>query len=104
MLHVRDTLAQMTGAVQDVAVRMRDVAADAATQRQALDAVLGHLDALTTLTDANANMVAQSVMASDEMNASAERLTEVVARAQGGDATVAERSAQREPSVAVDFF
>lgn len=104
VLHVRDTLAQMTGAVQDVAVRMRDVATDAATQRQALDDVLGHLDALTALTDANASMVAQSVMASDDMTASAQHLTAVVARARGGDPAVAAPTTQPEPTAAVDFF
>jgi methyl-accepting chemotaxis protein len=86
VLQVRGTLAQMTSAVQDVAQRMREVAADAGRQRTALDGVLGHLDALTTLTDANASMVAQSVMASDDMNASAQRLTDVVAGAQAGAA------------------
>jgi len=104
VLHVRETLKLMTGAVQDVAVRMRDVATDAARQRQSLDGVLGHLDALTALTDANASMVAQSVMASDEMNASAERLTEVVARAQAGGADVAAASAPADSEAAVDFF
>jgi methyl-accepting chemotaxis protein len=107
VLHVRDTLSRMTGSVQDVARRMREVSADAQQQRLALDGVLGHLDALTTLTDANASMVAQSVMASDDMNASARELTEVVARAQGGTAPAAlpAREPAREPAkVEVDYF
>ncbi|MBQ0957776.1 hypothetical protein KAK06_02290 [Ideonella sp. 4Y11] len=101
VLHVRDTLQRMTQSVQDVAARMREVSEDAHQQREALDGVLGHLDALTTLTDANASMVAQSVMASDDMNANARQLTDVVARAQG-------RVPITPPSVAaeeaVDFF
>ncbi|MBQ0929472.1 hypothetical protein KAK07_14645 [Ideonella sp. 4Y16] len=106
VLHVRETLQRMTGSVQDVAARMREVAEDASRQREALDGVLGHLDALTTLTDANASMVAHSVMASDDMNASARQLTEVVARAQGqGSAprpVVAPVTAEAEP--AIEFF
>ncbi|MBN8489051.1 MAG: hypothetical protein J0M20_15175 [Burkholderiales bacterium] len=101
VLHVRDTLTRMTGSVQDVAQRMREVSADARQQRQALDGVLGHLDALTALTDANASMVAQSVMASDDMNASARHLTEVVASAQGGQ--TAHQASAREDAV-VEFF
>lgn len=102
VLHVRDSLARMTGSVQDVAQRMREVSADALQQRQALDGVLGHLDALTTLTDANASMVAQSVMASDEMNASARQLTEVVASAQGGVALMGHAPATEDAEV--EFF
>lgn len=83
VLQVRGTLAGMIGAVQEVALRMSEVSADAVQQRQALEQVLGHLDALTTLTDANASMVAQSVMTSDDMNASAQRLAEIVTQAQG---------------------
>jgi methyl-accepting chemotaxis protein len=102
VLHVRETLDRMTHAVQDVASRMREVSSDAVQQRQAQDQVLGHLDALTTLTDANASMVAQSVMASDDMNASAQQLAGIVARAQGREAprTVAAPA----PADAVDFF
>ncbi len=102
MLQVRTTLAGMIDAVQDVALRMRDVSADAVQQRQALDQVLGHLNALTELTDANASMVAQSVMASDDMNESAQQLAEVVAQAQG-QATGAAPAAGRAEK-AVDFF
>lgn len=104
VLRVRATLAQMTAAVQDVAGRMREVAIDASTQRQALDGVLGHLDALTALTDANASMVAQSVMASDDMNASAQRLTDVVAAAQGSDAAVPVPAPPQVQPGAVQYF
>jgi methyl-accepting chemotaxis protein len=102
VLHVRDTLSQMNGAVQEVASRMREVSADAGRQREALDGVLGHLDALTALTDANASMVAQSVMASDDMNASAQQLTEVVARARGGQPEPA--GAAPAEDAEVEFF
>lgn len=101
VLHVRDTLQRMTHSVQDVAARMREVSEDARQQREALDGVLGHLDALTTLTDANASMVAQSVMASDDMNANARQLTDVVARAQG-QVPITEPAAAADE--AVDFF
>jgi methyl-accepting chemotaxis protein len=102
VLQVRTTLAGMIDAVQDVALRMRDVSADAVQQRQALDQVLGHLNALTELTDANASMVAQSVMASDDMNESAQQLAEIVAQAQGQATGTAPAAGRAEK--AVDFF
>jgi methyl-accepting chemotaxis protein len=102
VLHVRATLAGMIDAVQDVALRMREVSADAVQQRQALDQVLGHLNSLTELTDANASMVAQSVMASDDMNESAQQLAEIVAQAQGQATGTAPAAGRAEK--AVDFF
>ncbi|MEK8026189.1 methyl-accepting chemotaxis protein [Pseudaquabacterium rugosum] len=73
------TLGQTCEAVDSVAGHMGRLNDDAQDQAQALQGVLDGLVRITELTDANAAMVAGSVMASQAMHESAERLREAVA-------------------------
>lgn len=77
---VKESLAGIVQNVEDVAARTQQVASDAMAQSQSLAAVKQRLEDLAELTDSNAQLVATSVMAADEMNASAADLREMVAR------------------------
>ena len=108
-------------------MRTQSVALDAMEQTQSLAGVQHRLHELADLTDSNAQLVATSVIAADEMNASASELREMVARTTVGHeptpgaspevvapmpvANPATRLAPRpvvgaaaQPSAAVEFF
>jgi methyl-accepting chemotaxis protein len=82
---VRERLTAMIGDVEAVAERTQQVAADAVTQSQSLAEVTSRLDELKRLTDANAQLVASSVIAADGMSESAGELRGMVARGRHGE-------------------
>ncbi len=76
---VRAVLEGIAGGVEAVADEMRAVSAEARHQGDSLQRVLGGLDDLASLTRTNADMVAESVMAAEDMREHAQRLRQVVA-------------------------
>jgi methyl-accepting chemotaxis protein len=76
---VRQVLDGIAGGVDAVADGMRAVATDAREQSDALQRVLVGLDELAGLTSSNADMVAESVMAAEDMREHAQRLRGTVA-------------------------
>lgn len=84
---VKQRLGDMTADVEAVTGRTQQVASDARMQSQSLTEVKARLDELKQLTDANAQLVATSVMAADGMNDSATALRSMVeqGRAGGGE-------------------
>jgi methyl-accepting chemotaxis protein len=73
---------EMLGAVDDVATRAREVAAQAVAQTAALADARDRLGRLSELTRTNAEMVGQSVLAADGMSGSADRLQAMVEQLQ----------------------
>jgi Methyl-accepting chemotaxis protein (MCP) signalling domain len=78
-LAVRQVLEGIASGVEAVADDMRAVSTEASHQGDSLQRVLGGLDDLAELTRANAGMVAESVMAAEDMREHAQRLRQVVA-------------------------
>jgi hypothetical protein len=76
---VREVLEGIAGGVEAVADEMRAVSTEASHQGDSLQRVLGGLDDLADLTRTNADMVAESVMAAEDMREHAQRLRQVVA-------------------------
>jgi hypothetical protein len=99
---VRQQLDAMSEAVENVAIRSRGVSADARGQSSALEQIMSSLDELTRLTDANAQLVAESVMAADGMNDSASELRSMVASVQTDGAAAS--TAQGQVATQVEFF
>ncbi|EHR73580.1 methyl-accepting chemotaxis protein [Burkholderiales bacterium JOSHI_001] len=81
---VREVLAGIAGGVDAVADEMRSVAGEAQQQSQALLRVMNGLDELAQLTRSNADMVAESVMAAEDMRDNAQHLRNVVAGIDSG--------------------
>jgi len=75
---VRKVLQGMATSVDAVAAEMRAVTTEAQQQSAALQRVMKGLDDLSNITQTNAEMVANSVMAADEMSQHAQRLNAVV--------------------------
>ena len=75
---VRQVLDGIAGGVEAVADEMRAVADESRVQSDSLQRVLGGLDDLSSLTRANADMVAESVMCAEDMREHAQRLREMV--------------------------
>ncbi len=65
VLSVKKMLDQMSLAIDGVATRTHALSADAEQQTISLEQIMNGLDSLTQLTDANATMVAESVIAAD---------------------------------------
>ena len=78
VLGVEAQIAAMLDAVEDVARRSKDVAAQSQAQTEALADAKSRLARLTELTRTNAEMVGSSVLAADGMSTSAERLQSMV--------------------------
>ena len=76
---VKQVLDGMTAGVDGVTSQMRAVADEARVQSDALQRVMSGLEDLNQLTVSNAELVAQSVMAADEMRDRAQQLRAVVA-------------------------
>lgn len=75
---VRGVLEGISSGVEAVADEMRAVSDEARLQSDSLQQVLGGLDDLSSLTRSNADMVAESVMAAEDMREHAQRLRRVV--------------------------
>ena len=75
---VREVLEGISGGVEAVADDMRAVAAESHSQSELLQRVTRGLDDLSQITRSNADMVAESVMAAEEMREHAVRLRTVV--------------------------
>lgn len=106
---VKQRLGDMTADVEAVASRTQQVASDALMQSQSLAEVKARLEELKHLTDANAQLVATSVMAADGMNESASALRNMVARGRGEEpappsAPVASTAGPTASAAAVEFF
>jgi methyl-accepting chemotaxis protein len=103
---VKQQLYAMIEAVEQVAARTGEVSADARVQSESLEQVMLSVDALTRLTDANAQLVAESVLAADGMNDSAGELRAMVAQVQMDDDVARALPVAEATKVAagVDFF
>ena len=102
---VKQQLGGMTIDVEAVTGRTQQVASDALMQSQSLVEVKARLDELKQLTEANAQLVATSVMAADGMNDSASALRSMVAQGRDGPAaTASEPPAAATPTDAVEYF
>lgn len=103
---VKQRLGDMRADVEAVTGRTQQVASDALVQSQSLAEVKARLDELKQLTDANAQLVATSVMAADGMNDSAAALRSMVAQGRGEHVAEPGASGQTaEPGKeAVEFF
>ena len=75
---VRRVLQEMATSVDAVAAEMRAVTTETQQQSAALQRVMQGLEDLSSITQTNAEMVANSVMAADEMSQHAQRLNAVV--------------------------
>ena len=75
---VREVLDGINHGVEAVADDMRAVAAESVNQSASLQRVMRGLDDLAELTRSNADMVAESVMAAEDMREHAQRLRQVV--------------------------
>jgi methyl-accepting chemotaxis protein len=82
---VKQVLDGIGTGVDGVTRQMRALADEAVVQSDALQRVMKGLDDLNALTMSNAESVAQSVMASDDMRDRAQQLREVVAALDQGD-------------------
>ncbi|HEX5310821.1 methyl-accepting chemotaxis protein [Aquabacterium sp.] len=80
VMSVKRQLDEMVQAVESVAQRTQAVSSDAREQSSALAHVMCSLDELAQLTEANAGLVAESVMAADGMNDSAGQLRHMLAQ------------------------
>lgn len=80
---VRSILQEIGSAVEAVAARMRGLSSDTAQQSESLGQVTQNLARLVALTQANASMVADSVMTAGEMSDSADQLSGLVAQVLG---------------------
>ena len=98
VMSVKRQLDEMVQAVESVAQRTQAVSSDAREQSSALAHVMCSLDELAQLTEANAGLVAESVMAADGMNDSASQLrhmltqVDVASLAPGLPSTVAAKA------------
>lgn len=109
---VKQRLGDMRADVEAVTGRTQQVASDALMQSQSLAEVKLRLDELKQLTDANAQLVATSVMAADGMNDSASALRSMVAQGRDGHAAPGAPAAHPAPAApaatrqidAVEFF
>lgn len=104
---VKQRLEDMTADVEAVAGRTQQVASDALQQSQSLAEVKLKLEELKQLTDANAQLVASSVLAADGMNDSASELRHMVEQGQEGSSTLPQSEAQLHAAKekdAVEFF
>ncbi len=104
---VKQRLGDMTADVEAVTGRTQQVASDALMQTRSLAEVKVRLGELKQLTDANAQLVASSVMAADGMNDSARALRSMVAQGRDGPVTTAtspDADAGVGPKDAVEFF
>lgn len=105
---VKQRLGDMTADVEAVTGRTQQVASDALMQTQSLAEVKARLGELKKLTDANAQLVASSVMAADGMNDSASALRSMVAQGRDGYVAAAapppDAHAAAGPKDAVEFF
>lgn len=90
---VKERLGAMLCDVESVTARTQAVASDAVAQTQALAEVKTRLDELKRLTDANAQLVATSVVAADGMNESAAALRSMVADGTGESVRAAKPAA-----------
>ncbi len=101
---VKAVLDGVSADVQAATDEMGAVAAEARTQSESLQRVLQGLDALNALTQSNAEMVASSVLAADDMRGNAERLQSVVSAlklgAEDGAAPTGESNADGTLAVA----
>ncbi|MEK8052158.1 methyl-accepting chemotaxis protein [Ideonella sp. DXS22W] len=84
---MRQTLQRTQSAVDQVAERMKALSGDAQAQSGALSEVLDGLVRVTELTDANATMVAESVLASQAMHDSANRLRQAISESDATEGT-----------------
>jgi methyl-accepting chemotaxis protein len=104
---VRQVLDGIAGGVDAVADEMRAVAGESQQQSQSLQRVMNGLDELAQLTRSNADMVAESVMAAEDMRDNAQHLRSVVAGLDSGlpaSAPAARPSAPAPQHEQVEFF
>ena len=106
---VQSHLGVMLSSVEDVARRMRVVSDDAQAQARALTETRQQVDQLLELTQANAGLVADSVMTVDLMNDSAGALRQLIAQAdvdptREPQADPTKSSPASPASSTVDFF
>ena len=114
---MRGQLSAILSDVNDIAQQTQRLASDAQRQSVELGQTMGELNELAALTDSNAELVAESVMTADTMNASAGQLRSLIASLgqpeAGADAVAkpaAEATASGSPGAAtgtgsgVDFF
>jgi hypothetical protein len=104
-------LDQMTAGVDAVNQDIRAVASESQLQSEALQRVMQGLDELAQITQSNADMVAESVMAAEDMREHAQRLETMVSTIESDLSGTAAPTAQREvplpapaEKAAVDFF
>jgi methyl-accepting chemotaxis protein len=81
---VRQVLDHIAGGVDAVADEMQAVAGESQQQSQSLQRVMNGLDELAQLTRSNADMVAESVMAAEDMRDNAQHLRAVVSGIDSG--------------------
>jgi methyl-accepting chemotaxis protein len=101
---VKQQLYAMIEAVEQVAARTSEVSSDARAQSASLEQVMLSVDELARLTDANAQLVAESVLAADGMNDSAGELRAMVSQVQNGQDVALPEPSEPKTAVGVDFF
>jgi uncharacterized phage infection (PIP) family protein YhgE len=98
---VQQVLDGVAGGVDAVADEMRAVAGQARQQSESLSRVMDGLDELADITRSNADMVAESVMAAEDMRDHAQRLRQLVADIER-DLPQADDADDRGDTLAVD--
>lgn len=101
---VKAVLEKISGGVAEVTQNIRSVADDAQQQSQALEQIMSKLETLSQLTESNAVMVGESVMAADEMRDDAQKLREVVSSIGVTTAALTSNDSPIEAKTKVEFF